>query len=180
MSKSVRECTLEELMPDLEHLLGCEGRYGICAARMNVHRWPLETWAVVWEKIDERVGNGKGYWEVDQSTLHRRLEIASRATRCMGRLLEEYERERERVLRRVEKLEVELAQLQAGHLHRTRDEILAAAGSARQLSAATGVALRRQYAAARIAEALLWAIERPETETVTQFRPKRDDATGIA
>lgn len=78
-----------------------------------------------------------------------------------------------KVSARNDKLEAELRQLQAGHLLRSHDEILAAIETCQKTMGTVGVSARSQYAASRIAEALKWVLEPPDVPTLTGFDSRR-------
>jgi hypothetical protein len=100
------------------------------------------------------------------------VELVARRNRLLARVgqwLVDTEQRMAALQREDEHLRSDLAALEGGALKRTRAEIHEAIEDCRQFIAAPGIALRRQYAAARVAEALTWVLERPESRTGTQF-----------
>lgn len=95
--------------------------------------------------------------------------IVRPALRALLELMQGVSHQAAKTRERDAKLEGELAQLRGGHLFRTHDEILGAIDDALALALGTGATQSRRQTAARVAEALRWVLEPPETPTRTSF-----------
>lgn len=167
----VQDIPVETLLQHLTHLAG-----GCPYCIDPVHRWSLPVWEAVLTRILDHAYVPWTRTPPDPDQIQRLTQAATAnrvvVTTLIG-LLFDAESTRHKTEARIAALETELRQLQAGHLLRSHDEILSAIEAAHRLIARTKVTARAQYAAARVAEALKWVLEHPETPTTTTaFNPK--------
>lgn len=157
---------VETITAAMEHWTECQRGRPHC--EHPVHRWSWDDWRAA----IERLADGIQSWILAESA-PQRAHMIGKALKYVLVLAERVQTTATQAEHRNGQLTEELAQLQAGHLLRSHEEILDRLTAIHNLIAQPKVTARSQYAASRVAEALKWVLEGPRVPTATSFEKGR-------